>query len=146
MSTRRKIPLTLRRQVITRAQNRCEYCRAPETFSLDTFEVDHIQPVSTTGGDTLDNLAFACRNCNNRKQDATAAIDPETEQSVPLYHPRRDQWHDHFVWSEDALRILALSPTGRATIVRLQLNRLGAVNVRRALLALDEEHPPSSDL
>src|SRR5262245_12929355 len=103
MSTRRKLATTLRRQVMARAEYQCEYCRAPETFSLDTFEVDHIQPVAEDGGDTLDNLAFACRNCNNRKQDAMVAIDPETNQSVPLYHPRHDHWRDHFAWSEDAL-------------------------------------------
>jgi hypothetical protein len=40
--------------------------------------------------------------------------------------------------------LLPLTATGRATIARLQLNRVGAVNIRHALLALGEEHPPQS--
>ena len=144
MAARRKIPARLRQQVIARAQNRCEYCLSPEAFSLDSFTVDHIHPVADAGSDAPDNLAFACHNCNNRKQVATTALDPETGRRVPLYHPRHDRWSDHFRWSEDALTVLPLTATGRATIARLQLNRIGAINIRRALLALGEEHPPQS--
>ena len=145
MSQRRHISLRLRREVTQRAQRRCEYCRSPETFSLDTFTIDHIQPVAEFGSDDPENLAFACHNCNNRKQDETTAVDPQSQQRVPIYHPRQDRWSDHFLWSEDALTIVPISATGRATIKRLQLNRTGAVNVRRALLALGEEHPPEED-
>jgi hypothetical protein len=142
MPTRRKIPIRLRRQVIARAQGRCEYCRAPEEFSLDTFTVDHIQPIADAGSDELENLAFACHNCNNRKQDDRTVLDAQTGEYVPLYHPRNDAWNDHFQWSEDALSVLPLTAVGRVTIARLQLNRRGAVNIRRALLALSETHPP----
>ncbi len=69
-------------------------------------------------------------------------MDPATGKLVPLYHPRRDQWHDYFRWSVDALTIMPLTATVRATITRLQLNRVGEINVRRALLTLGEEHPP----
>jgi len=72
------------------------------------------------------------------------AHDPETNKPVPLYHPRRDRWSDHFKWSEDGLTVLPLTATGRATTARLQLNRLGVINIRRALLALEEEHPPKN--
>ena len=142
MTERRKIPLRLRRQVAMRAQYRCEYCKAPEAFSLDTFTIDHIQPISAGGSDDLDNLAFACHNCNNRKQDTNTATDPETGNLTPLYHPRQHSWHTHFRWSEDAFTVEPLTAIGRATMLRLQLNRVGAINVRRALLALGEEHPP----
>lgn len=128
-----------------RAHYRCEYCLSPEAFSLDTFTIDHIQPITDSGSSDVDNLAFACHNCNNRKQDDQTAVDPQTETRVSLYHPRREQWSDHFQWSEDALTIEPLTATGRATVMRLQLNRIGAVNVRRALLALNEEHPPTSE-
>lgn len=103
MAARRTSPIRVRRAVIVRAHSRCEYCRAPEEFSLDTFTVDHIRPVSDAGGDELSNLAFACHNCNNRKQDAIVAFDPESGRIVPLYHPRRDHWNDHRTWSEDGL-------------------------------------------
>lgn len=145
MPPRHKIPFHIRRRVTLRAQNRCEYCRSPETFSLDIFTIDHIVPITAAGSDDLDNLAFACHNCNNRKQDDTTAVDPLTKELAPLFHPRLDRWHDHFRWSEDYLTILPITATGRATVTRLQLNRTGAVNVRRAPLILKEEHPPQSD-
>ena len=118
MATRRKIRHGLRQQVRARAQHRCEYCRSPEDFSLDSFAVDHIQPVAQTGDDSLENLAFACPNCNNRKQDDRVAVDPQTGNQVPLYHPRQDRWSDHFRWSEDALIIVPLTAAGRATVAR----------------------------
>jgi hypothetical protein len=145
MAERRAIPLRLRREVAQRAQRLCEYCRSPEAFSLDTFTIDHIRPVADSGSNESDNLAFACHNCNNRKQDDTSALDPISSQLVPLFHPRRDRWSDHFRWSDDVLTIVPITATGRATVARLQLNRTGAVNVRRALLSLGEEHPPSLD-
>ncbi len=70
------------------------------------------------------------------------AADPETGERVPLYRPRRDRWSDHFTWSDDSLTLVPLTAIERATVDRLQLNRPGAINVRRALIALGEEHPP----
>jgi hypothetical protein len=46
--------------------------------------------------DDLNNPALSCRSCNERKQDATDVRDPATEQIVPLFHPRRDRWEEHF--------------------------------------------------
>lgn len=45
------------------------------------------------------------------------------------------------VWSSEFTRILGVTPTGRATVEALLLNREGVVNLRRALYALGE-HPP----
>ena len=89
MTPRRKIPLRLRRKVILRARSRCEYCRSPETFSLDSFTIDHILAVAASGSDDLDNLAFACRNCNNRKQDDRTAPDPQTQDRFLCTIPGR---------------------------------------------------------
>lgn len=41
---------------------------------------------------------------------------------VPLFHPRRDRWEDHFESDADGLRPLGKTPIGRATIHALQLN------------------------
>jgi len=38
----------------------CEYRRAPDHHAIDTFPVDHVQPVSHGGNDDVENLAFAC--------------------------------------------------------------------------------------
>jgi len=130
-----------RAAVIERAHGCCEYCRAQEHYSPDSFSVEHIIPLSKNGANDSANLAFACQGCNNRKYTATATPDPVTHQSVPLYHPRQHRWAEHFAWSEDATLILGLTPTGRATVEKLQLNRPGLVNLRRILFALGE-HPP----
>jgi hypothetical protein len=50
-------------------------------------------------------------------------------------------WEAHFVWNEDFVTMVGLTPTGRATIERLQLNREGVVNLRRVLRAINQ-HPP----
>jgi hypothetical protein len=49
---------------------------------------------------------------------------------------------DHFAWSDDFTLVIGLTPTGRATVEKLQLNRSGLVNLRRVLRAVGE-HPPA---
>jgi hypothetical protein len=98
-------------------------------------------PKSRGGSDHLDNLAYSCQGCNNYKHIRTEAIDPESGLIYPLFHPRRDVWSEHFTWDGDRLRLIGLTPTGRATISLLQLNRPGAVNLRW-LLFLRGLHPP----
>jgi hypothetical protein len=137
-----KIDATTRASVAKRAKDSCEYCLSQEKYSPDSFSVEHILPLSKGGLSLLDNLAFSCQGCNNHKYTATEAIDPATGQSVSLFHPRKDEWSDHFAWNEDASLLVGLTPVGRATLERLQLNRAGVVNLRRVLFAL-KLHPPS---
>ena len=68
------------------------------------------------------------------------AVDPETQTADPIFHPRRQRWQEHFAWSEDHLRIIGLTPTGRATITLLHLNRASLLHLRGALSAIDA-HP-----
>lgn len=63
-----------------------------------------------------------------------------TGSLVPLFHPRTQSWDENFTWSDDFTLILSLTPTGRATIRALHLNRVGLVNARRVLHAIGE-HP-----
>jgi hypothetical protein len=98
-------------------------------------------PRAAGGTHDLSNLAFSCLGYNNFKYIHTEAADPTTGETVPLYHPRRDSWSDHFAWREEFTEIVGLTATGRATVVRLQLNRLGVVNLRR-VLRLAGVHPP----
>ena len=123
----------VRLQVTTQAGAVCEYCRYPEEFNSGRFAVDHIIPRARGGTDDLTNLALACRNCNERKQDATEARDPATEEQVLLFNPRVDNWDTHFAWSDDFRLIIGLTPTGRATIARLQTNHSGVVRQREVL-------------
>ena len=116
------IPKSLYAQVRQRAQYRCEYCHYPELLSSAPLSIDHLQPQSLGGTDHLENLALACRRCNERRYNFTTGIDPETDAELSLFNPRLQRWSDHFIWSADGTLILGKTPTGRATCNRLDLN------------------------
>lgn len=138
---KRKIPQHLHHLVSERAQFCCEYCACQEAYSPDPFSTEHIIPEILGGSTTEENLARACQGCNNFKYIKTTAIDPITTQKVPLFHPRKDTWNEHFAWSNDLTELVGLTPVGRATIIEMRLNRENVVNLRRVLI-LAERHPP----
>jgi 5-methylcytosine-specific restriction endonuclease McrA len=47
----------------------CAYCYKP--FPVDELTIDHMQPLSRGGTNTIDNLVPACISCNSRKLDKT---------------------------------------------------------------------------
>lgn len=132
---------SLKKEVEERANGCCEYCLCLVDFCPDPFSLEHVIPLSKYGSDDIENLAFSCQGCNNRKYTATHAIDPVSGERVALYHPRKDKWSTHFQWANDYSLMIGLTPTGRATIERLQLNRKGVVNLRMALRHFGR-HPP----
>ncbi len=89
----------------------------------------------------MENLALACQGCNNHKYNRTEGVDPVSRKNVPLYHPRKQRWSEHFVWNRDFTQILGITPTGRATVILLNLNRDGLVNLR-GILHKAGKHPP----
>ena len=135
-----RVSAQMRREVIERARGRCEYCQTQQDIVVE-MEVDHIIPVSAEGETSLDNLCLSCVGCNGFKLDYQIALDPETNQEVPFFNPRAQSWSDHFQWSEDGLLIIGLNATGRATIIRLRMNREIVVNARRRWVAAGW-HPP----
>ena len=140
--TKRRVSTRLRQLVRERAHSCCEYCISQEAYSPDPFSNEHITPIGAGGRSEEDNLAFACQGCNNLKYNKTSAIDPITLQEAPLFNPRKNRWHEHFEWSCDCSELVGLTPTGRATIEELRLNRANVVNLRRVLLLVGK-HPPS---
>jgi len=135
-------PTARQREIIrTRAGECREYCRSKERFATQAFSIEHIVPRAAGGQTIIDNLALACQGCNNHKHTRIDAIDTETGDVTPLFHLRRQQWIDHFAWDSSTTRIIGLTPTGRATVVALSLNRSGPINLRRVLHALGK-HPP----
>src|SRR5215467_342956 len=80
-----------RRVVRERAHRRCEYCHADERWQFVRFTIDHVLPQPAGGSDDADNLALACRNCNERRGNRLEGRDPETAEVVPLFNPRRDR-------------------------------------------------------
>lgn len=130
----------VRQFVADRAKGCCEYCRNPAKL-VGPFSIDHIQPKSRSGIDHPDNLAFACLICNRNKYNLTEAIDVLTNSLAPLFNPRKQLWREHFRWDDSYTFVIGVTPTGRATVDSLQLNRIETVNLR-AILFNYGEHPP----
>jgi hypothetical protein len=108
---------------------------------MQPFSVDHVIPRSRGGVTATENLALACSGCNAHKYNKMQGLDPLSSEIAPLFHPRQEIWRDHFVWNADFSLIVGITPTGRATVDTLRMNRDGAVNLRRLLHATGA-HPP----
>lgn len=130
---REYISAEIRRQVDSRACQCCEYCKSSRNYAAHTFHIEHVVPVAAGGKSSLENLALACANCNGSKSSKLQVTDPVSKATVALFHPRSQKWNQHFVWSKDFLEIVGITPTGRATVVALRLNRQEVVNLRQAL-------------
>ncbi len=115
-----------------RAGHVCEYCRIPQALYLSHFQIDHIIAQQHGGPTTADNLALACYRCNLHKGPNIASLDSLTGQLVPLFHPRRNRWADHFEWQGAVL--VGRTPVGRATISVLAINHPDYVGVREELI------------
>lgn len=123
-------PAHLERLVTQRAGGRCEYCRMHQSLQGATFHVEHITPRHLGGSTELENLALACPSCNLHKGPRIEANDPDTGEATSLFHPRKNQWSDHFAWRER--QIEGLTETGRATVEALRLNDERRVKIRQA--------------
>jgi putative hemolysin len=110
-----------------RAGNRCEYCHLPQGAFRRGFHIEHIVARQHGGPTSLDNLAFACWSCNLKKGPNLSGIDPATGQVTALFHPREDEWSEHFSAHVGTLiplgvEIRGLTPKGRSTVRLLGLN------------------------
>ena len=106
------------------------------------LEVEQVIPRAQGGADDESNLWLSCPLCNRHQSDRTHATDPETNAAVSLFHPRDQRWSEPFRWSEDGLRILGLTPTGRATVGALHLDNDPDALVVRSYWVLAGWHPP----
>lgn len=130
MTTR--VPKELRDQVRQRASGRCEYCCKPEGYSLYSHHVDHIIPLLHGGDLSLDNLAWACFQCNTTKSANIASYDLETGELTPLFHPHKQKWDDHFEMVNAVIN--GKTPIGRVTVKILQINHPDQVETRQKLI------------
>lgn len=133
-----------------RASYLCEYCHSPERISTTRFTVDHLIPKSIGGADDLDNLALAYRRCNERRYNFVAGYDSETKAVVPLFNPRQQIWSEHFLWSANGRTIIGVTPIGRATCNRLDMNderypEDDSIQSARGFWVQAGLHPPSED-
>ena len=136
------VPLSLRQQVISDANQCCEYCHTQQRLTGMPLVIDHIIPRSMGGRSDRPNLAASCYRCNEFKGARTNAFDAQTEAQVSLFHPRQQLWTEHFAWTEEGILVAGLTPTGRATVNVLKLNNEYVVESRRIWVA-ENWHPPN---
>ncbi|KAF3889760.1 MULTISPECIES: HNH endonuclease [Nostocales] len=122
--------------VSKRAGHRCEYCHAPELVFNLPFEVEHIIPLSKQGTDSEENLALACRSCNLHKSNRTSGVDPDSNTEVRLFHPRQDQWDDHFQVDATSGMIVGITAIGRTSVNSLEMNSQPQVTARQLWIRL----------
>ena len=122
----------LRDLVWRRVGDRSEYCHLPQDAALLTFHVEHIIARQHRGPTEANNLALSCNLCNAFKGPNLSSIDPETGDVVSLFHPRSDSWAGHFSFRGG--EIVGLTPTGRATVVLLNMNEPDRVELREQWL------------
>jgi hypothetical protein len=128
----------VRQLVRDRAEHRCEYCRLSQRhLPYSTFQVEHVRPRKHGGSDEPENLALACERCNAFKGPNLTGIDPQTQQVVQLFNPRRDQWLEHF--ERRGHLMLGTTAIGRTTVEVLNMNESSRVKLRRELLDQGEE-------
>lgn len=100
MARRPRLTAALRQQIIERENRRCAYCRNPMLVGIPMV-VDHVIPLAAGGTSTLGNLCLACYRCNEFKGPRTEATDPAEGRQTRLFHPRQQQWREHFAWQVD---------------------------------------------
>ncbi|MHC5540062.1 HNH endonuclease [Singulisphaera rosea] len=86
------------RLVEQRAEGRCEYCKMHQEPQGATYHVEHIHPRSRGGDSNINNPAWRRPGCNLRKSDRVEMLDPISTEIVPLFHPRKNDWTEHFIW------------------------------------------------
>lgn len=121
----------LKEKIRLQAKNRCGYCLTPQAIISMPLEIEHLQPIADGGTDDEENLWLACRNCNGFKHAKTRAADPQTRIETAIFNPRRQNWLEHFEFSEDKTEIIGKTECGRATVVAPRLNYELAVRARR---------------
>jgi 5-methylcytosine-specific restriction endonuclease McrA len=109
------IPQTLRKRVARQARYRCGYCLTQEAVVGTPMEIEHLLPEALGGLTEELNLWLACALCA-----------------------------EHFRWSDQYAVVLGQTPTGRATVVGLHLNRPTLVRARR-LWVQAGWHPPHDE-
>ena len=129
------IPSQLRKLVIARAKQICEYCLLPEKFSFFKFHIDHIISLKHGGETVEENLAYSCSIYNENKGSDIATILEDPRKAILLFNPRQDTWQNHFGILETG-EIIPKTPTGAATIKILNLNHPESLIERRGLMQL----------
>ena len=105
----------------------------PQAAHVLTFPIDHVI-ARQHGGETVDsNLALSCTRCNSYKGPNIAGLDPATGELTRLFHPRSDNWPDHFRIAGPSIE--GQTAIGRTTVTLLQFNHADSLALRAELIA-----------
>ncbi len=66
---RKQLTKKQRTRIYESYHGKCAYCGCKMKY--EEMQIDHVQPLSNGGADTLDNMLPACRPCNHRKGGST---------------------------------------------------------------------------
>lgn len=122
-----------RERVRRRANYICEFCGVSEVDTGGKLTVDHFQPISKGGDDSLENLVYCCSRCNLHKADYW----PSHPDDPSLWNPRLESANTHFVELGDGI-LRSLTSVGTFTINRLRLNRSALVAHRQEIQQAEE--------
>lgn len=133
------IPAELRRQIVARANNICEYCLIHEDDTYFGCQVDHIISEKHGGPTEAENLAYACSFCNRQKGSDIGSVVRSTGQFTRFFNPRTDRWADHF--KLEGVTIVALTDIGEVTARILGFNHIDQLVEREDLQTIGR-YPP----
>ena len=118
------ISAELRRTVRTLYVFACGYCGVTETEVGAYLTIDHYQPQDAGGSDGIDNLVYACHDCNLYKSASWNVLAP------PVLHPLDTEMQLHLHSLPDGT-LQGLTSEGIRHIVALHLNRAPLVERRK---------------
>ena len=97
---------------------------------MAVLPVEHIRPRRHGGSDHGSNLSLARIDCNLHKGPNLTGIGPATQALTELFHPRRQEWEEHFAW--EGIFSSARRRVGRTTVQVLAVNSEDQLALRSA--------------
>lgn len=137
------INVELRKLVIERADNLCEYCLISEEDRASGCQIDHIISIKHGGKTAAENLAYACIFCNINKGSDLGSIIWRTGELIRFFNPRREQWSEHF--RLEGATIQPLTDIGEVTTRIFQFNSDERI-IERQLLIEVNRYPSNAAL
>src|SRR2546423_1229760 len=94
----------VRRLVVERAEQICEYCLVHEHDTNFGCSVDHIISEKNGRLATADNTTYACMICNRHRGSDLGSVVGAKRALVRFFNPRKDRWAEHFILDGAVIR------------------------------------------
>jgi hypothetical protein len=133
------VTIDLRRFVVSRANELCEYYLIHDKDCVLGCQVDHVIAEKHGGKMVPENLAYACALCNRAKGSDTASIAAASGLLTPLFNPRMHRWAEHF--ELQGVLIQPRTDIGEVAARLLAFNLPRRI-AERELLASNGAYPP----